>query len=64
LFIPNPDPEFLPILDPGGKKASDPGSGSATLVIIMNTLYCNLIIRKMYRISVLQKVWTLKPDLE
>ncbi len=26
-----PDPYFLPILDPGVKKAPDPGSGSATL---------------------------------
>ncbi len=27
-----PDPDFLPILDPGIKKALDPGSGSATLI--------------------------------
>jgi hypothetical protein len=32
LFIPDPDPDFLPISDPGGQKALDPGSGSATLV--------------------------------
>ncbi len=31
LFIPDPDPDFLPISDPGVKKAPDPGSGSATL---------------------------------
>ncbi len=33
LFIPDPDPDFLPIPDPGsrGKKAPDPGYGSATL---------------------------------
>jgi hypothetical protein len=30
-FIPDPDVEFLPIPDPGVKKASaDPGSGTAT----------------------------------
>ncbi len=35
LFIPDPDPDFLPILDAGskGQKAPDPGSGSATLQI-------------------------------
>ncbi len=26
--IPDPDPDFLPILDPGVKKAPDPGSGT------------------------------------
>jgi hypothetical protein len=33
LLIPDPDPDFLPILDPdpGVKKAPDPGSGYATL---------------------------------
>jgi hypothetical protein len=31
LFIPNPDPKFLTVLDSGVKKAPDPGSGSATL---------------------------------
>jgi hypothetical protein len=33
-FIPDPDPTIAPsrIPDPGGKKAPDPGSGSATLV--------------------------------
>ncbi len=31
LFIPDPDPDFLPISDPGATKAPDPGSGSATL---------------------------------
>jgi hypothetical protein len=30
--IPDPDPEFLSIPDPGVKKALDPGSGSATLL--------------------------------
>jgi hypothetical protein len=29
--IPVPDPDFLPIKDPGVKKAPDPGSGSETL---------------------------------
>jgi hypothetical protein len=33
LFI--PDPEFLPIPDPGVKKAPDLGSGSATLLCIL-----------------------------
>jgi hypothetical protein len=28
---PDPEPDFLPIPDPGVKKALDPGSGSATL---------------------------------
>jgi hypothetical protein len=32
-FIPDPDPDFLPIPDPGVKKKTpDPGSGTATLV--------------------------------
>jgi hypothetical protein len=31
LFIPDPDPNFLPIPDQGVKKAPNPGSGSATL---------------------------------
>jgi hypothetical protein len=45
MFIPDPgseifpsripDPDFLPIPDLGIKKASDPGSGSATLLEIM-----------------------------
>jgi hypothetical protein len=35
LFIPDPDPDFLPIPDLGVKKAPDPGS--ATLKV----LYCN-----------------------
>jgi hypothetical protein len=30
--IPDPDADFLPIPDPGVKKALDPGSGSATLI--------------------------------
>ncbi len=33
LFIPDPDADFLPISDPGVKKAPDPGSGSATLLV-------------------------------
>jgi hypothetical protein len=34
LFIPDPDPDFLPIPDPGSrvKKAPDPGSGFARLL--------------------------------
>ncbi len=32
LFILDPDPDFLPIPDPGVKTASDPGSGSVTLM--------------------------------
>jgi len=31
LFIPDPDPDFLPIPDLSVKKTPDPGSGSATL---------------------------------
>ncbi len=34
MIIPDPDLDFLPISDPGVKKAPDPGSGSATLVKI------------------------------
>ncbi len=41
LFIPDPDPDFLPIPDPGTepgvKKALDPGSGPTTLVRIRRT---------------------------
>jgi hypothetical protein len=33
MFVPDPDFDFLPIPDPVVKKASDPGSGSATLLI-------------------------------
>ncbi len=33
LFIPDPDHEFLPIPDPGVKKAPGPGSRSATLFL-------------------------------
>ncbi len=32
MFIPDPDTDFLSIPDPGVKKTSDPGSGSATLL--------------------------------
>jgi hypothetical protein len=32
MFIPDPDLDFLPIPDPGVKKSSDPGSGSAQLL--------------------------------
>jgi hypothetical protein len=32
MFIPDPDLDFLPIPDHGVKKASDPQSGSATLI--------------------------------
>jgi hypothetical protein len=31
LFFSDPDLDFIPIPDPGVKKAPDPGSGSATL---------------------------------
>jgi hypothetical protein len=31
MFIPDPDLDFLPIPDPGVKKAADSVSGSATL---------------------------------
>ncbi len=41
LFIPDPDPAFLPIPYPGYrvKKASDPGSGSATLIFTEHNKY-------------------------
>jgi hypothetical protein len=32
MYIPDPDLYFLPIPNPGVKKAPDPRSGSATLV--------------------------------
>jgi hypothetical protein len=38
LFIPDPDPDFLLIPDPGVKKPPDPRSGSATLVLIFSYL--------------------------
>ncbi len=43
LFIPDPDPDFLPITDPGIKKAADPGSAtlSATLEISGPTTFAN-----------------------
>jgi len=31
MLLLDPDLDFLPIPDPGVKKAPDPGSGSATL---------------------------------
>jgi hypothetical protein len=37
MLIPDPDLEFLPIPDPGVKKAPDPGSGSATLRKTINS---------------------------
>jgi hypothetical protein len=32
MFIPDPDPDFLPILDPGYRGQKDTGSGSETLL--------------------------------
>jgi hypothetical protein len=37
-----PDLDFFPILDPGLKKAPDPGSGSATLKLILKNSSENL----------------------
>jgi hypothetical protein len=37
LFIPDPNPDVLPIPDPGFKKAPDPGSGSATMLATYGT---------------------------
>jgi hypothetical protein len=34
MFIPDPDLDFLPIPDPGVRKAPDHGSGFAALAII------------------------------
>jgi hypothetical protein len=46
--IPDRDLDFLPIPDPGVKKAPDPGSGSATLLFSdVTTLY--LILKPMRR---------------
>ncbi len=38
LFIPDRDPDFLPMPDLGVIKAPDPGSGSATLVSVVQFL--------------------------
>jgi hypothetical protein len=45
IRIPNPDPDFLPILDPGSRiqgskryRIPDPGSGSAPLISRMKKL--------------------------
>ncbi len=34
MLFPDPDLDFLPIPDPGVKKAPDPGYGSATMIIL------------------------------
>jgi hypothetical protein len=48
IRVVNPGSGFLPILDPGVKKAPDPGSGYATLVggwfLLLSQLFC--LIRK------------------
>jgi len=33
LFIPDPDPDFLPISDPGVKEAPDPGSATLNFML-------------------------------
>jgi hypothetical protein len=40
MFIPDPDLDFLPIPDPGVKKAPNPGSGST---MVNNTHYLRLL---------------------
>jgi hypothetical protein len=52
LLIPDPDPTIAPsrirIPDPGGEKAPDPGSGSATLVQVRTICIINMeIIRRL-----------------
>jgi hypothetical protein len=44
----DPDADFLPIPDPGVKKAPDPGSGSATL---LNTYLCDFHLRRKWRLT-------------
>ncbi len=39
LFIPDPDPDFLPIRLLGVKRAPDPGSGSATLAFPISNFF-------------------------
>jgi hypothetical protein len=41
LFIPDPDPDFLPITDPGvkNKKAPDPGSATLILCVLWPQLF-------------------------
>ncbi len=58
LFIPDPDPDFLPIPDLGLKKAPVPGSGSVTLVFFKS-------LRPLWRTSKLQeKLSVLKRELQ
>jgi hypothetical protein len=45
--IPDPDGDFLPIPDPGVKKPPDPGSGSATLLLILMRTY-EIIVGRLY----------------
>jgi hypothetical protein len=45
--IQDPDADFLPIPDPGVKKAPDPGSGSATLVMpLLKRLFCYCLVQR------------------
>jgi hypothetical protein len=39
MFIPDPDLDFLPMPDPGVKKAPDLGSGFATLLNVLSPPY-------------------------
>jgi hypothetical protein len=42
----NPYPDFVPIPDPGIKKAPDPGSGSATLPLVKSLSQSTSILKK------------------
>jgi hypothetical protein len=53
LFIPNPDPDFVPIPDPGSRiqgpkrhRIPDPGSGSATLESRHVYIYWRFLLEK------------------
>jgi hypothetical protein len=45
MFIPDPNPDFLPIPDPGVKKTLDPGSRSATFFVVIKYLRDHLCFR-------------------
>jgi hypothetical protein len=50
MFIPDPDLDFLPIPDPGVKKARDPGSGSATLRFAITRFFSCITGRTFFRL--------------
>ncbi len=55
MFIPDLDPDFLPIPDLGVKKAPDAGSGSATL--LFSTNFTSLTLTRKIQHCKLAKLW-------